>query len=62
MKNLAGLLIIALFFTACAQDKQQREESKEIRSVEHKRNAGVDSAAFNDQSQVKDSMESRETP
>ncbi len=56
MKKLFALAVLGtLFFTACAQKEEKREEFKEENSVEHKRNAGVDSAAFNDEGQVKDS-------
>lgn len=57
MKNFLALAAVALFLSACAQKEEQREAYKDATSVEHKRNAGVDSAAFSDPSQVKDSAD-----
>lgn len=58
MKKLILFAVLGgLFFGSCAQKEEQREEYKEEHSVEEKRNAGVDSAAFNDKEQVQDSME-----
>ena len=57
MKKLVAFAILgSLFFVGCAQEKEEREEFKEEHSVEHKRNAGVDSAAFNNELQVADSL------
>lgn len=53
---MAFAIFGSVFFASCAQEKEEREEFKEEHSVEHKRNAGVDSAAFNNDSQVEDSL------
>jgi len=60
MKKLILFAVLSgLFFGSCAQKEEQREEYKEEHSVEEKRNAGVDSAAFDDEDQVEDSLEAR---
>ncbi len=57
MKKLLILTVFgSLFLGSCAQKEEKREEFKEEHSVEHKRNAGVDSAAFNDEGQLEDSL------
>lgn len=57
MKKLFALAVLGtLFFASCAQKKENREDYKEEHNVTEKRNAGVDSAAFNDEDQVKDSL------
>lgn len=57
MKNLIVLAVLGtLCFTSCAQKEEKREEYKEEHNVFEKRNAGVDSAAFNDEGQMKDSI------
>lgn len=57
MKKLFAIAVLgSLCFASCAQKEEKREEFKEEHSVEEKRNAGVDSAAFNDQDQVEDSL------
>lgn len=57
MKKLFAIAVLGtLCFASCAQKEEKREEFKEEHSVEQKRNAGVDSAAFNDQDQVEDSL------
>lgn len=57
MKKLFALAILGtLCFASCAQKEEKRDEFMEEHSVEQKRNAGVDSAAFNDESQVEDSL------
>ena len=57
MKKLFAVVVFGtLCFASCAQKEEKRDEFKEEHSVEQKRNAGVDSAAFNDESQVEDSL------
>lgn len=57
MKKLSALAVLGtLCFASCAQKEEKREEYKDEHSVSEKRNAGVDSAAFNDEGQVKDSL------
>ena len=57
MKKLFALTVLGtLCFASCAQKEEKREEFKEEHSVIEKRNAGVDSAAFNDEGQMKDSL------
>lgn len=57
MKKLFAIAVLGtLCLASCAQKEEKREEFKEEHSVEQKRNAGVDSAAFNDQDQVEDSL------
>ncbi len=59
MKKLISVLIIAGFMISCAQKEEKREEFKAEKNKDFKRNAGVDSAAFNDQGQVKDSLQAK---
>lgn len=57
MKRLFAVAVLGtLCFTSCAQKEEKREEFKDEHSVEQKRNAGVDSAAFNDENQRQDSL------
>lgn len=57
MKKLVTIAILGtLCFAACAQKEEKREDYKDTHSVEHKRNAGVDSAAFQDEEQKTDSI------
>ena len=57
MKIVVAIAVLGtLCLASCAQKEEKREEYKEEHSVEEKRNAGVDSAAFNDEGQVKDSL------
>lgn len=57
MKKLTALAIVAtLCFTGCAQKEEKREDFKETHNKDYKRNAGVDSAAFDNQSQRQDSV------
>lgn len=57
MKKLFALAVLGtLCFASCAQKEEKREEYKKEHDVSEKRNAGVDSAAFNDEGQVKDSL------
>ncbi|QDP84070.1 hypothetical protein FNJ88_00320 [Chryseobacterium sp. SNU WT5] len=57
MKRLFAVVVLGtLCFTSCAQKEEKREEFKDEHSVEQKRNAGVDSAAFNDENQRQDSL------
>lgn len=57
MKKLVTIALLgSLCFASCAQKEEKREEFKDEHTVTEKRNAGVDSAAFNDEAQVKDSL------
>lgn len=57
MKKLFAIAILGtLSFASCAQKEEKRDEYKESHSVEEKRNAGVDSAAFDNESQKEDSL------
>lgn len=57
MKKLLAFAILGtLCFASCAQKEEKREDFKENHSVEEKRNAGVDSAAFQDEGQKADSI------
>lgn len=57
MKKLVAIVLLgSLCSVSCAQKEEKREEFKENHSVSEKRNAGVDTAAFNDEAQVKDSL------
>ena len=57
MKKLFAIAILwTLSFVNCAQKEEKRDEYKVSHSVEEKRNAGVDSAAFENESQQADSL------
>lgn len=57
MKKLFAFAILGtLCFSSCAQKEEKREEFKENHDKDYKRNAGVDSAAFDNQSQRQDSL------
>ncbi len=57
MKKLFALAVLAtITLASCAQKEEQREEFKGEHSVEHKRNAGVDSAALYDDDVNLDSL------
>lgn len=57
MKKLFALAILGtLCFASCAQKEEKREEFKDSHDKDFKRNAGVDSAAFDNQSQKQDSL------
>ena len=57
MKKLLAFAVLGILgLTSCAQKEEKREEFKADHSVTEKRNAGVDSAAFNDEAQEKDSL------
>lgn len=55
------LFVFAVFgtlcFASCAQKEEKREEFKEEHNKDYKRNAGVDSAGFQDEGQKEDSLE-----
>lgn len=56
MKKLFAFAILGtLCFASCAQKEEKREEFKEEHNKDFKRNAGVDSAAFDNESQKEDS-------
>ena len=47
MKTLFAAAILGILsFASCAQKEEKREDYKDAHSVEERRNAGVDSAAF----------------
>lgn len=57
MKKLFAFAILGtLCFASCAQKEEKREEFREEHNKDYKRNAGVDSAAFDNQSQKQDSL------
>ena len=57
MKRLRACAIFGtLLLSSCAQKEEKREEFKDNHSVEEKRNAGVDSAAFQNEAQKEDSL------
>lgn len=57
MKKLMAFAIFGtLLLSSCAQKEEKREDFKDNHSVEEKRNAGVDSAAFQNEAQKEDSL------
>lgn len=57
MKKLFAFAILGtLSFASCAQKEEKREDFKENHDKDFKRNAGVDSAAFDNESQRQDSL------
>ena len=57
MKILFAVAILGtLSFASCAQKEEKREDYKDAHSVEERRNAGVDSAAFENEAQKEDSL------
>ena len=57
MKTLfTAAILAALSFASCAQKEEKREEYKDLHSLEERRNAGVDSVAFENEAQKEDSL------
>ena len=57
MKKLLALALLGtLSFISCAQKEEKREEYKDEHSADERRNAVVDSAAFENESQKEDSL------
>jgi len=58
MKKLLAIAVLGtLTFVSCAQKEEKREEYKELHSADERRNAGVDSAAFDNEDQKEDSLD-----
>lgn len=57
MKTLFAAAILGILsFASCAQKEEKREDYKDAHTVEERRNAGVDSAAFENEAQKEDSL------
>ena len=60
MKTLFAAAILGILsFASCAQKEEKREDYKDAHTVEERRNAGVDSAAFENEAQKEDSLKAK---